>query len=539
MKNTMIKLLKEVPQDYEGDVVLCSLSWCEIKQQRQCEHAGERYEQLLNQMCCTYENKKFNREEDEIKQEEGCCNNKNGEKDFSSKFKPHVQSITTGDYYGMLGLGTVRWEATDDDIKKAYKKMCLIYHPDKNNGDDSRIKQIIEAYNILSNPEKRRQYDSSDNTDDKLPQDRQYEENEFYTIFGIYFKKNAKWSINKNVPDFGDETSSDEDVNKFYTFWYSFKSWRDPPLDEMYNIEEATCREERRWMMKENEKKSQKKRKEEGLRIRKLVDMAYKRDFRIIKKKMREKEEKQRKKRELEEKRKLIEIQKEQERLKIEEERRILEIEEQKKNELLTQERKEKKSRLLNLFNLEKENEHFKCGIKNVIVQMEDDELNTISSLQEQSAIEFLRHKTMQYLEKKEKEREHQLHRNVLEEWSSNDIELFKKGCKKFPVGTEGRYRRIATYMKTKNESQVIEYAKALNAKMHTNIQQKKNNNNVLDWSKEQQIQLQNGIKQLNGYKEQDKWDKIAQMVEGKTKEQCIERVQYLKQLALQKKSMK
>jgi molecular chaperone DnaJ len=63
------------------------------------------------------------------------------------------------DYYSLLG---VHKEAPSDEIKKAYRKLAVKYHPDKNPGNseaEERFKEIADAYKILSDPSKRDQYD--------------------------------------------------------------------------------------------------------------------------------------------------------------------------------------------------------------------------------------------------------------------------------------------------------------------------------------------------------------------------------------------
>lgn len=63
------------------------------------------------------------------------------------------------DYYEVLG---VERNATADEIKKAYRKKAIQYHPDKNPGDktaEEKFKEAAEAYDVLSNPDKRARYD--------------------------------------------------------------------------------------------------------------------------------------------------------------------------------------------------------------------------------------------------------------------------------------------------------------------------------------------------------------------------------------------
>ncbi|MFZ1654555.1 MAG: molecular chaperone DnaJ [Candidatus Moraniibacteriota bacterium] len=60
------------------------------------------------------------------------------------------------DYYSLLGVAK---GASQDDIKKAYRKLAHTHHPDKQGGDEAAFKEINEAYSVLGDAEKRRQYD--------------------------------------------------------------------------------------------------------------------------------------------------------------------------------------------------------------------------------------------------------------------------------------------------------------------------------------------------------------------------------------------
>ncbi len=63
------------------------------------------------------------------------------------------------EFYTVLGVAR---DATDDEIKRAYRKLAMTYHPDRNNGSqaaEDKFKEITEAYDVLRDPSKRAVYD--------------------------------------------------------------------------------------------------------------------------------------------------------------------------------------------------------------------------------------------------------------------------------------------------------------------------------------------------------------------------------------------
>src|SRR3990167_10522946 len=61
------------------------------------------------------------------------------------------------DYYKILGINR---DASEEEIKKAFRKLAHVHHPDKSGGDEAKFKEASEAYAVLSDKKKRTQYDT-------------------------------------------------------------------------------------------------------------------------------------------------------------------------------------------------------------------------------------------------------------------------------------------------------------------------------------------------------------------------------------------
>eukprot|EP01147_Barroeca_monosierra_P003661 gene3661-8330_t len=207
------------------------------------------------------------------------------------------------DHYALLGLQDKRWKATQDDIKRAYRKMVLKHHPDKK-GEMSAAEmkkteeyfgRIQKAYELLSNEQTRRLYDSVDEFDDDIPDILSPKErSSFFDIYGPVFDRNAKYIVEQPVPLLGNQSTSYKEVSAFYDFWNKCTSWREFGFnDDEYNLDDAECREEKRWMERQNRNARKRKKKLEIARLRRLASNAYACDPRIKKELLRQRKEKE------------------------------------------------------------------------------------------------------------------------------------------------------------------------------------------------------------------------------------------------------
>jgi DnaJ family protein C protein 2 len=231
--------------------------------------------------------------------------------------------MESGNHYEMLGLGHLTVNASDDQIKKAYRKLVLRYHPDKVGGGgggggatptgprgagagggdspsgggadaktDPLFLAIQKAYDVLSDESRRRAYDSQFEFDDSIPSGS--ETGDFFALYGPVFERNSRFSEKKPVPKLGGPDDSDERVAAFYKFWFGFESWRDFSNLGEHDTSQAEYREEKRWMERQNKSVVAKAKKTEMARVQDLVNRAYARDPRVLAARAREEEEKKR-----------------------------------------------------------------------------------------------------------------------------------------------------------------------------------------------------------------------------------------------------
>lgn len=274
-------------------------------------------------------------------------------------------------------------------------------------------------------------------------------------------------------------------MEKFYNFWYNFDSWREYSYLDEEDKQTGQDRVERKWIERQNKVERQKKKKEEMIRIRQLVDNAYACDSRILKfkedaktKKLMEKKAKEaaRKQKQEEEER----SRKEEEYMRLKKERE----EEEKLKEKREQERKEKdaikKQRKKNKKLLEsffEDNNYFAVNDKEKIMHVQ--ELNKIFLTFDNEELTEFREKIVSTTNSPEESKQmfllkiNHMHSNRLNQekpkvinstqdindnskenennstktWSPEDLQLLIKGVNLFPAGTQDRWDVIAAFV--------------------------------------------------------------------------------------------
>nr|AYN74440.1 heat shock protein [Acipenser oxyrinchus oxyrinchus] len=524
------------------------------------------------------------------------------------------------DHYAVFGLGHLRYKATQKQIKAAHKAMVLKHHPDKRKaagekiveGDNDYFTCITKAYEILSDPVKRRAFDSVDPTfDNAVPSKSEGKEN-FFKVYAPVFERNARWTNKKYVPNLGDMSASFEEVDAFYSFWYNFDSWREFSYLDEEEKEKAECRDERRWIEKQNRGARAQRKKEEMNRIRTLVDTAYSFDPRIKKFKDDEKARKEaEKKAKVDAKRKEQEEKERARQAELEAARLAKEKEEEEAKQVAMQAKKEKE---IQKKASKKERQKLRTTCKNwnyfadneseSVKMMEEVEklcdrlellsmqsLNEVlaSSTKEESktAIEKMIQEVNAQLLKEKEETEARARQSSKSSeqsssgagggsktWNEDDLQLLIKAVNLFPAGTNARWEVIANYMNLHSTSGIRRNAKdvinkAKNLQKLDPIQKDEINKKAFEkfkkehsvvpptvdnavpserfegssadgtaspWTTEEQKLLEQALKTFP-VSTPERWEKIAGVVPGRSKKECMKRYKELVEMVKAKKA--
>lgn len=206
----------------------------------------------------------------------------------------------TADLYAVLGVSHLRWRATDDQLRRAHRKQVLKHHPDKKSAkggldQDGFFKIIQKAYETLSDPSKRQQFDSVDEGADVLPPAAK-SSYDFFEAWGPVFEAEGRFSKKQPVPALGDLTTPKPQVDAFYSFFYNVDSWRSFEFLDEDVPDDSSNRDHKRYIERKNVAARKKKKTEDNARLVDLVKRALSEDPRIKLFKQQEKEEKERKK---------------------------------------------------------------------------------------------------------------------------------------------------------------------------------------------------------------------------------------------------
>jgi len=172
--------------------------------------------------------------------------------------------------------------------------------------DDGFFKCIQKANEVLTNPERRRQFDSVDphyaELEEDAPnptdfkKDKDIEPKKFFALFGPVFEREARFSKKTPVPMLGAYEDKKDQVEGFYDFWYNFDSWRSFEYMDKEVNEGSDNRDDKRYTEKKNKTERARRKKEDIARLRSLVDLALGLDPRIKRIKQEEKEAREAKK---------------------------------------------------------------------------------------------------------------------------------------------------------------------------------------------------------------------------------------------------
>lgn len=218
-------------------------------------------------------------------------------------------------HYEVLG---VERSASDDEIKRSYRKLALVWHPDKNRENESeataQFRLIQQAYDVLSEPQERAWYDKHRERIIRAGLDRNYDdkcvdvfpffsascykgfsddEGSFYSVYRELFKTIAAEDLEfmnedgddgdeVQIPEFGTSDSHfTQVVGPFYAYWQSYCTCRPYSWLDQHDVRMAPNRWVLRQMEKENRKTRSAAKKERNEQVRALVMFVKRRDKRV------------------------------------------------------------------------------------------------------------------------------------------------------------------------------------------------------------------------------------------------------------------
>lgn len=235
-------------------------------------------------------------------QKKGCCEFNQSLLYYGHKMKCHYEVLS------------ITKEANASEIKKAYRRLALQWHPDKNLDNLVESKEqfqlVQNAYEVLSDPQERAWYDNhrdqllrgagSSYNDDSLDVYPYFSPScykgfgdnpqGFYGVYAEVFSKLATEETDflddpeevTKLPKFGNSTTPYEDVHEFYSYWMAFSTNKSYVWLDQYEIQQGDNRRVIKLMEKENNKIRQKARKERNESIRHLVSFVRRKDKRVI-----------------------------------------------------------------------------------------------------------------------------------------------------------------------------------------------------------------------------------------------------------------
>eukprot|EP00808_Paulinella_micropora_P022083 g67875.t1 len=289
------------------------------------------------------------------------------------------------DYYGLLGLEDRDFVVSEEEVRAAHRAASMYCHPDKapakeRSRYEDRFKAIQSAFETLSDSSRKLLYDSSVPIDENIPDDDEGKGADFFPTYGPVFRRFAKYSIQKPVPDLGDANTPFKQVDDFYDFWFSFKSWRDFGFRAKHNLNEASGRDEKRWMQKENAKTAKQEKKTWAALLSRLTDDAFKKDPRVLQRKAETEAERKAKKQEKKDER----LRQEQVKKALEEKAQMEEeTRKQQEAEALAQEKQEAQ-------NLKKKLKHVRKQVRELCAQVGLEEAEDVKQVTDNSTLEEL-----------------------------------------------------------------------------------------------------------------------------------------------------